>query len=111
MAKASGPKRNQSLVLISWIAGFVIVAVAAMVGFSELGAHQQCDNSFQAIGAAIGRKKVSQKEITRYLDGSPARWMNKKNRHELFTWSGTLQSYSFQLDYDLYGNVERIKPR
>ena len=110
--RASKPKGLKNpATLISLAAVSVVTLIAAIVIIYDAQVSSEWDNSYQAIGAAIGKKKVSSKEITKYIHGSPHRSYDKKRGREVFTWNGIVNSYSFQLDYDSYGDVERIKPR
>ena len=119
MSQAPGPARRGSkpkglknpATLISLIAVSVVTLIVAVVIIYDAQVSSDWDNSYQAIGAAIGKKKVSRKEITKYIHGSPQRTYDKKRGREVFTWGGIVNSYSFQLEYDTYGDVERIKPK
>ena len=122
MSQASGPARRKSkpkglknpVTLISLIAVTVVTLIAAVVIIHDAGVSSEWDNSYKAIGAAMRKKnekKVSRDDIKKYLQGSPTRNYNEKRGYELFTWNGIVTSYSFQVEYDSYGDVERLKQR
>lgn len=118
MSQASGPPRRKAkpkglknpATLISLIAVTVVTLIAAVVILYNAQVSGEWDNSYKAIGAAISKDKVPRKKIGKYLQGSPTRSYDEKRGRETFTWSGLLMSYSFRVEYDSYGDVERIKP-
>jgi hypothetical protein len=106
-AKPKGLKNPATL--ISLIAVTAVTLIAAIVILHDAQVSSEWDNSYKAIGAAISKKKVSRQAIQKYIQGSPTREYDKKNGRDVFTWSGFLFSYRFQVEYDTYGDVTRIK--
>lgn len=122
MSQASEPARRKSkpkglknpVTLISLIAVSVVTLIAAAVIMHDAQVSSDWDNSYKAIGAAMGKKnekKVSRKDLKKYLRGSPSRRPDKKNDSEVFTWNGIVTSYGFQVEYEEDGDVKRIKPK
>jgi len=121
MSQASRPARRKPkpkglknpATLIALIAITVVTLILAVVMIHDAQISSDCDNSSQALVAAMSKKnekKVSRDDVKKYLYGSPTRRRNKEGTYEVFTWKGIITSHSFRVDYDSYGDVERIRP-
>ena len=110
MSNASGRKSKPPVGLISLVAVSAVGLAATFLILSEAGTHGQCDASLEAIGNTIGKRKVSRKEIGKFIQGDPDRTRSKDKSKETFTWTGMFGSYGFQVEYDSYDDIRRIKP-
>lgn len=109
----SHASRKKSMGPAGWIAlaGVSAVAViAAALMISEAHVHSQCDASLQALGEAIGKKKVTRKQVPGYLQGDPTRRVNKKKNTETYTWDGVFGSYGMRVEFDSWDDVTRVGP-
>jgi len=111
-AAARKPKKKPILPP-SRIAVIVFAVVGLIVIAFQWHAKSGWDNTYKGIAAVIDNEETSlyQKDLDKYIHGSPRREENKQTHTEVFTWTGVLQSYSFELQYDANGFVRRITPR